>query len=112
MSAIYHLDTSGYRKWSAEERVAVKAFLREHDIDPNDVPTGGGPLEVHVLPSGERELRLWVYDRQDGAVVRCQTCPSCLRQKRITRIVKTAPPSVAGAYVAPDFTLTRLTRPS
>jgi hypothetical protein len=108
MSAIYHLDTGGYRhKWSAEERSAVEAWLREHDIDPNDVPTGGGSLEVHILPSGERELRLWIFDRQAGEAVWCPTCPSCPRQKRITRIVKTAPPSVAAAYVAPDFTLTR-----
>jgi hypothetical protein len=103
MSAIYHLNTSGYYEWSAEDRDAVKAFLREHDIDPSDVPTGGGPLEVHVLPSGEQELRLWTFDLQDGKKVRCPNCPSCSRQKRITRIVKTALPPVAAAYLAPSL---------
>jgi hypothetical protein len=107
--AIYYLDTSGYYEWTAEDRVAVESWLREHDIDPKDVPVGDGVASptVHILPSGERELRMWVFDRQDGSVIRCPTCPSCPRRKRVTRIVKTALPSVAGAYVAPDFTLTR-----
>lgn len=106
-NVVWSADPAGYRDWSETERLNVETFLRAHGIDPLTVPVGAGAtgLTVRLLPSGDLELSLWVFDQEDGRTVVCPHCPACVKQTRVTRTVTTSLPAVSTTWRAADFAL-------
>ena len=95
-----------FTRWGETERADVEEFLRAHDIEPRDVQIGGGnEMAVWLLPSGVMELSVWVADLDNGAMVRCPTCPACVRQKLVTREVTMPLPMTSTSWVAKPVTV-------
>ena len=103
---VFQLDTRDFLQRPDAEREAVIAFLAAHGIPSQRflVGCGGVSIYVRIGPDGAPWLDTWrVVAGNDGATIRCEHCPGCVRQERVEMPLAVALPQVADAFYSRDL---------
>lgn len=98
---VWTLDPSGYSQWTAQERDAVKDFLRGNGIDPLDVGIDSAAVQLRVRSTAKGwVLETWVMERVNGAAMVCPYCPGCVKRRQVSVPVVVEPPNVSASWSA------------
>jgi hypothetical protein len=95
---IWQLDCHRFRSAEAAPE-EVLAFVRAHDLDPNEVP---GDVQLIVR---QQDDGLWLHARTravdaDGKHMPCPYCSACVQTEPVVVPLRVVPPDVPEAFVA------------